>query len=418
MKTSRTESSVRSSIRLRPESRTSSSEQAPPPDAKPQLRVAYVGTYELQEGYPRNRFLIGALRAAGVEVVPCHRSIWRRGERSRSVWRSALAAGPRWWQAQLEIARELQLGGHFDALVLGYPGYLDLPLARRWARRRDVPLILDAFLPVAQTLCEDRGRFQRVPGFARAFRALERRILHGADHVLVDTEAHRDYFVAALGLAHEGVTALPVGSALPRGKEPAERPPGSRPGRLSALFVGTYVPLQGVKTIVEAAAALRDQDITFTLVGQGQDYSAVRALASEKRASLTFVDDWVPEAELDRWIRGADVCLGIFGETAKARRVIPCKIYDALVRGRPIVTADTPAIRELLVPGESVSVVPAGDAMELAGVLRRWIERPEALSRLGEAGRRIAEDKLRPAVVGRQFRTLVERLCATSTSAV
>jgi glycosyltransferase involved in cell wall biosynthesis len=65
----------------------------------------------------------------------------------------------------------------------------------------------------------------------------------------------------------------------------------------------------------------------------------------------------------------ADVCLGIFGTSAKAQRVIPNKVYDALACARPVITADTPAIRELLQPDDQVIVCPPGDPESLADAI-------------------------------------------------
>ena len=51
--------------------------------------------------------------------------------------------------------------------------------------------------------------------------------------------------------------------------------------------------------------------------------------------------------------------------------MIPNKAFQALACGTPLVTADTPAARELLVDGESALLVPAGDPEALAAAVRR-----------------------------------------------
>ncbi len=51
--------------------------------------------------------------------------------------------------------------------------------------------------------------------------------------------------------------------------------------------------------------------------------------------------------------------------------MIPNKVFQALACGTPVVTADTPAARELLRDGESALLVPPGDPEALADAIRR-----------------------------------------------
>ena len=107
------------------------------------------------------------------------------------------------------------------------------------------------------------------------------------------------------------------------------------------------------------------------LVGEGQLSSAFRQRVDRSR--LTNVD-WLralPPAELRAHTLAADVCLGVFGRSEKAARVVPNKVFDALACGRPVVTADSSGAREWLRDGESALLTPAGDPVALAAALRR-----------------------------------------------
>jgi glycosyltransferase involved in cell wall biosynthesis len=176
------------------------------------------------------------------------------------------------------------------------------------------------------------------------------------------------------------------------------------------LFVGTFIPLHGVHTIVDAATRLdrRGTDIRFRLIGRGQEFAAVaERVRRERLARVELLDGWIDGDAYDRELAEADVCLGIFGATDKAQRVIPSKVYDALAAGRPVITADTPAARELLTHGVDAWLCPPGDPDALAEAIDR-VARDHALrARLADGARRTYEARCSPEAIGRD---VVERL--------
>src|SRR5262249_18247402 len=114
------------------------------------VRILYFGTYE--RDYPRNAQVIAALRNAGVEVNERHVSVW---ERSTHNWRAGAGAAARLVLAEAELLRRPD--GKFDALIVGYPGHLDLTAARRAAAGR--PVVFNPLVSLSDTLVGDRRRF-------------------------------------------------------------------------------------------------------------------------------------------------------------------------------------------------------------------------------------------------------------------
>jgi glycosyltransferase involved in cell wall biosynthesis len=87
--------------------------------------------------------------------------------------------------------------------------------------------------------------------------------------------------------------------------------------------------------------------------------------------------------------------------------VIPNKVYEAMAVGRPIVTADTPGIREVLTDGEDALLTPPGEPQALAEALRRLAGDAELRARLGEnANRRFQEVGTPRAVASRLVEVL------------
>ena len=355
------------------------------------MRVLYFGTYE--RDYPRNAQVISSLRGAGVEVIERHVGVW---EGRRQKWSSGSAAGLRLAQAQVRL---LARPRHpFDALLVGYPGHLDLPAAKWVARGR--PVLFNPLVSLTETLVEDRGRFASGSAGARLLGRIDRSPLRRADLVVADTAASARALTELAGLAPERVTVCLVGA-----EERLFRPGWAQPARFGALFVGKLIPLHGLETIL--AAARLAPELRFTIVGRGQ----LDALVASPPPNVERID-WVDYEQLPDRLRAAGCALGIFGTSAKAQRVIPNKVFQALACGTPVVTADTPGARELLRDGESALLVPPGDPAALADALRRLAGDAELAQRIGAGGHTAYLEHASEAVLGRRWRGLVEGLLA------
>ncbi len=123
------------------------------------------------------------------------------------------------------------------------------------------------------------------------------------------------------------------------------------------------------------------------VIGRGQELPTVTRLLDELQPTNVELREWIPFDELPREIARATLCLGIFGTSEKAQRVIPNKLFQCLAVGRPVITADTPAIRRAFEPGE-VATVPAGDASALAREILRLLDDDAARDAVAAAGHR------------------------------
>ncbi len=365
------------------------------------MRVCYFGTYD--PAFARNALLLAGLRAVGAEVVECRAPLWRgTSDKLAAARYGGLGLGRRIGLAWRSLLAQHRAIGDYDALVVGYAGQLDALLARRLARRGGRPVILDAFLSLVETV-EDRGLAR--PGAARwrAARVLDRLACRQANRVLVDTAAHAAYFAQALGVAADRLAVVPMG-AWPRASQ-------ARTGvGLVVLYFGGYIPLHGLEYVVDAAAHLRTMpDVSFTLVGDGQEYRPIRAQARTLGlTNVRFVREWLSEDELvARHVEQADVCLGVFGGSSKAARVVPAKVLLALAAGRATITRDSPAAREALVDGEHTLLCAAADGGALADAIVRLRDDAALRARLGAAGPPLVAARFAPEPLGRRLLAVI-----------
>ena len=353
------------------------------------MKALYFGTYDRTS--PRNTQVVSCLRRAGVTVVERHREVW-----GRHNWSVGLGQLARMARAEGALARRKE--DDADVVVVGYPGHFDMPAAKRTARGR--PVVFNPLVSLHDTLVGDRGRFRPRSAAAGVLRAVDNGAFRGADLVVADTEAHAAFFRRTFGLPEERVAVALVGA-----DEPLFRPGWHPPEPFHVLFVGKLIPLHGLETILAAAALV--PDVPFRVVGDGQ----LADLLDRRPANVEHVP-WLPYPELPEAYHAAGCGLGVFGAGDKAARVIPNKVFQALACARPVITADTPAARELLTDGIDALLVPAGDPHALADAVRRVAEDDALAQRIARAGRETFEARASEDVLGTHWRSLLERAAA------
>jgi glycosyltransferase involved in cell wall biosynthesis len=261
----------------------------------------------------------------------------------------------------------------------------DLAAARRYARRRGVPLMADPLISAYDKQVNEREKFPADSRRAARLLRWESARLKAADRVLADTREHARYFAATLGVAPERLHVVHVGAEQPLFAPAAEPKPPGRP--VEVLFFGSFIGLQGPGVIVDAARALGGAGVRWTLLGSGP----LLAKCKQKAQGLENVvfESWVPYKKLPERIRQADILLGVFGHTAKAGRVIPNKIYQAIACGKPVVTRMSLAYPAGLVEAadSGLTFVPAANPKALAKAVSHLAVQPERLPSLGAQAR-------------------------------
>lgn len=373
------------------------------------MRVLYWGTYDTSK--PRTRILLEGLRRAGVDVAECRADIWHgvvdksqiRGLRKR------LGIAARWLFAYPRLAWQLARAPRPDVILIGFPGLIDMLVAAPIVRMRGIPLAWDMFMSVYDTVVEDR-RLLRHGGLpARLLHALEGFTLRRADLVFLDTQAHARRIETLFGLPPGSAGAVWVGVETEHfPSEPGDFSPeltatGKPP--LRVLFYGQFIPLHGIETIVQAARLTRDEPIEWQLIGMGQEAARIEALLAEQPLPRLHWDTWVDYAQLHRRISSADICLGIFGTSEKAASVIPNKVFQIVAMGRPLITRDSPAMRELLADEPPcVSLVRPADPLALADAVRDFSRQ----TRTAQPCHGVVRSCLGAEAIGQQCKTLLK----------
>lgn len=337
------------------------------------LRVVFWGTYDL--GKPRVRLLLRGARSVGIEVIECHSHVWKDvrdksqlpGLRTKILYiLHLLSVYPSL------VWRYFFLPPH-DAVIIGYMGHLDVIIIWPFSRLRNVPVIWDAFLSLYDTVVNDRQIVSKSSPMAWLLYFLEFVACRAADKIFLDTKAHACYFERLFNIRPNTIGRVYVGAEsniFTVSKDTIFE--NSKEKHFTVLFYGQFIPLHGIDIIIEAAkkVELLGEAIQWKIIGQGQEEKHIDKLINDLEVKSIERILWVPYDKLAKLIKESNICLGIFGTSEKAKRVIPNKVYQILAVNRPLITGHTPAICELLekTPNASsyIHLIPCGDADALA----------------------------------------------------
>ena len=378
------------------------------------MRVLWFGTYSLGGGYPRNTVLIEALRTRGVEVVECHAPLFADARAKVDAAKGglgALATALRLARAWLRLCLGFFRAGPRDAVVVGYTGHVDVYLARLLSLFRRRPIVLDAFLSPWDTVVNDRALLAPRSIKARALFALERGALRLADRVLTDTGAHADFMAETFGVARDKFVPVPVGSLVDAPVPVRVGADGASADALRVFFCGSFVPLQGVPVILDAA--LLCPEFRFRIRGDGPGAERIEEeLRQRATPNVDLERRFISREELEHELAEADVVLGVFGTNEKTGRVVPCKVYDAFAAGCCVVTGDGAAPRELLRDGVEALLVERGSPEALAAALRRLGAEPDLRASLARAARAAYEQRFDRDALGGILQRALAEACA------
>lgn len=279
-------------------------------------------------------------------------------------------------------------------VLLPFLGHYMVPLAWLLTRYPRKILVLDFFFPLYDAYVHDRKLLHPWHPRALLLRLCDLLAAHLPDLILLDTEEHKEFVAKTYHVRSEKILVIPVGGRTDI-FHPQEEP---RNPIFTVEFHGTFIPLQGIETILETAKLLEGQGekMEFLLIGKGQTYPAMRKLAQTLNlTSVRFLEFQTPE-EINRIMNRADVCLGIFGTTEKTDRVLPTKAYEILLAGRPLITARTSAAQRILTDRVNVLLSKPGDSRELAERILELKQNSELRSMIAKNGHALAQKVFQP----------------------
>jgi glycosyltransferase involved in cell wall biosynthesis len=175
---------------------------------------------------------------------------------------------------------------------------------------------------------------------------------------------------------------VPCGIDPARFAAPAPLPPGT--GRMVA--VGRFSEQKGIPLLVQALALAvpRAPGLHLTLVGDGELRGPIEGAISQAGLSAHVrLTGWLDESGVRAELAAAHaLVLPSFAEG------LPMVVMEAMAAARPVLATAIAGVPELVLPGETGWLVPAGDAAALAEAMVAFAATPPGqLAAMGSTGR-------------------------------
>jgi glycosyltransferase involved in cell wall biosynthesis len=363
--------------------------------------------------FPANIGVAGAPRDWDVRGVPYHRlapDFTDTGFHDRLVTASARGAA--------ELVERIR-----PAVLHPASNHLQAQVALAVAAPLAIPVVYEVRGFIEETWASHPERDEdaaRASERYQAVRDTETRVMAASDAVVTLSETMR-FEIIARGCDPDRVVVIPNAvdverfRPLPRDDRVAA---GLGIGRDEPVigYISTFTAYEGIRYLLEAAAALRGRGRRFKLllVGDGRDRDAL--VETAHRLGLDdgtlVMPGRVPNDGIARYYSVIDVFVVPRTADRVSTLVTPLKPFEAMAMERALVVSDVPPLREIVTPGETGLLFRPADAADLASVLDGLLDDEALRVRLGRHAREWVAAERTWAQNGARYRALYERLGA------
>jgi len=358
------------------------------------LKVCFFGSYVRDSyGIPSGNggtLIKKILEKQNIEVIECHETI----DKKSSFISSYLKL--------LSKHRKLE----YDIMLIPWRGILTFPLAKFIHRK---PIIYFPAFSIYDTLVNDRKKIKKNSLKARIVHFVDKQSCKWSDKVILESSEEINYFVNEFGLPKKKFDQLSFAADetifVPQIQKTQEK-------EFIVLFFGSFIPLHGLESIVESAKILKShEDILFKICGDGQTKKEIEKITQESQLKNVQLLGLVSKDSLIDNIKNSDICLGLFGSTNKARKVVTNKVFQILASQKPLITMDSPAAREVFLEnGKNCLLVPASDPKKLADAILFLKNNPQERQTIAKYGYQTYKEHLSMSQVGKKLVSYIHEL--------
>lgn len=337
------------------------------------MKICYFGIYS--RDFSRNKVYMKGLRKLNVDIVECQNN-------AKGILK--------YWYL---LNKYLNLPKDHDAIIVGYPGHVVVPFAKMISRK---PIIADLLGSLYDA--------EKHSHYASNLHLLKLRFIDwlavkSADYILLESEEQKKYFEHRFGLSkkysviYTGVDEGVFGSSIEHEPLIIKKSDNSE---FVVLFRGKLTPECGIEYILDAAEMLKaESKIKFKILGRGYLLEKVEKIIKDKGLhNVNLISKYLSDQEMQQEILRSSIYLGQFEDNHRLKRTIPHKAFEAFIAGIPYLSEDAPAIRELVIDGQTGFLVSAANPDLIAKKILELSKNKKLLTQVAENAKKMYQDRL------------------------
>ena len=208
-------------------------------------------------------------------------------------------------------------------------------------------VITDVYAPHYDMTVNDEKIYTKKSIVARFYHWQDRYIIKKSTVSLFLNEPEKEYFLKQVNIKkyNNRMEVLPL--YIPLKPQAEIRYFKKEREIINLCWTGTFINLQGVDKIIDAAYELKKMNFRCKIYIIGPDKAAKQKwikYVDEKGISdyVIFPNVW---GDFQKWenfiVKNCDITLGIFGDSQKAKTVVANKVIDGIAFKTPLITAES-----------------------------------------------------------------------------
>lgn len=318
------------------------------------LQIAFAGPYS--DWSQRNTVFKHGLEDRGDEVIELHTyPIFTRGRQRRLarinlpnvvVVLYTLLIAAEVVLSFVTLARHVRVLSNSDVILAPNGADYSVFALVAWGAILNCPVAFDPHGTVYYSQIVNRGHFDRDSVIGQLLHRLDEAAARFVDVYIVYSEYMGNTLQTEFGLNGEKIQVVYTGVDEARFERSVSEEP-----EVDVLYWGTFISFHGVDLVLRAASKLND--VQFVFLGDSDNRGEYEAIGDELGIPNVVFPGKIPQDELVAYIKSADLVLGKFRDNPYSEFTVTNKIAEAAFMSKPVLTSESPAIKEVFTQGES-----------------------------------------------------------------